>query len=99
MPITCANEFKLLIDQMSNSQAYSFTLNIFLCSEYIEASGGVVVKALRYKPAGRGFDSRWCHWNFSVTQSFLLHYGPGVDSASNRNDYQVYFLGVKAAGA
>ena len=30
------------------------------------ARGGVVVKALRYKPAGRGFDSRWCHWNFSV---------------------------------
>jgi hypothetical protein len=29
--------------------------------------GGVVVKALRYKPAGRGFDSRWYHWNFSVT--------------------------------
>jgi hypothetical protein len=28
---------------------------------------GVVVKALRYKPAGRGFDSRWCHWNLSVT--------------------------------
>ena len=27
----------------------------------------VVVKALRYKPAGQGFDSRWCHWNFSVT--------------------------------
>ena len=23
--------------------------------------GGVVVKALRYKPVGRGFDSRWCH--------------------------------------
>ena len=31
------------------------------------ARGGVVVKALRYKQAGRGFDSRWCHWNFSVT--------------------------------
>jgi hypothetical protein len=29
--------------------------------------GGVVVKILRYKPAGRGFDYRWCHWNFSVT--------------------------------
>ena len=29
--------------------------------------GGVVVKALRYNPTGRGFDSRWCHWNFSVT--------------------------------
>jgi hypothetical protein len=27
------------------------------------------------------------------------HYGPVVDSASNRNEYQEYFLGVKAAGA
>ena len=26
---------------------------------------GVMVKALRYKPAIRGFGSRWCHWNFS----------------------------------
>ena len=32
-----------------------------------EACGDLVVKTLRYKPAGRGFDSRWCHWNFSVT--------------------------------
>ena len=31
------------------------------------ARGSLVVKALRYKPAGRGFDSRSCHWNFSVT--------------------------------
>jgi hypothetical protein len=31
------------------------------------ARGGVVVKALHYKPAGLWFDSRWCHWNFSVT--------------------------------
>ena len=30
--------------------------------------------------------------------SFRSHYGPGVDSASNRNEYQEYFLGVKAAG-
>ena len=41
-----------------------------------------LVEALRYKPEGRGFDSRWCHWNFSLTYSFLPHYGPGVDSAS-----------------
>ena len=58
-----------------------------------------MVKALRYKPAGRGVDSRWYHWNFSVTYSFRSRYGPGVDSASNRNEYQVYFLGVKTAGA
>ena len=63
------------------------------------ASGGIVVKVLRYKPAGRGFDSRCCQWNFSVTYFFRSHYGPGVDSASNRNEYQVYFLGVKAADA
>jgi len=25
------------------------------------------VEALRYKSEGRGFDSRWCHWNFSLT--------------------------------
>jgi len=25
------------------------------------------VKALRYKPAGHGFDPQWCHLNFSLT--------------------------------
>jgi len=24
----------------------------------------VEVQPLRDKPEGRGFDSRWCHWNF-----------------------------------
>jgi len=33
------------------------------------------------------FDSQWCQWNFSATQSFRSLYGPGVDSASNRNVY------------
>jgi len=33
-----------------------------------------------------------------LTLSFPLHYDPGVDSASDRNEYQQYFLGVKAAG-
>jgi len=35
----------------------------------------------------------------SDIKSFRPHYGPGVDSASNKNEYQEYFLGVKAAGA
>ena len=39
-----------------------------------------LVEALRFKSEGRGFDSRWCP------------FGPGVDSASNRNEYQEYFL-------
>jgi hypothetical protein len=25
------------------------------------------VEARRYKSEGHGFDSRWCHWNFSLT--------------------------------
>ena len=32
-------------------------------------------------------------------KSFRSHYDPGVDSASNGNEYQEYFLEVKAAGA
>ena len=36
---------------------------------------------------------------FIDIKSFRSHYGPGVNSASNRNEYQEYFLGVKAAGA
>jgi len=36
---------------------------------------------------------------FIDTKFFWSHYGPGVDSASNRNEYQEYFPGVKAAGA
>jgi hypothetical protein len=26
-----------------------------------------LVEALSYKPEGRGFDFRWCHWNFLLT--------------------------------
>ena len=29
--------------------------------------GGTVVKVLYYKSEGHWFDSRWCHWNFSLT--------------------------------
>ena len=35
------------------------------------------------------------HW----IKTFLPQYGPGVDSASNRNEYKESLLGVKAASA
>jgi magnesium-transporting ATPase (P-type) len=40
----------------------SFLLVLFfhIFNIILGARGGVMVKALRYKPAGRGFDSRWC---------------------------------------
>jgi hypothetical protein len=28
-----------------------------------------LVEEVRHKPEGRGFDSRWRHWNFSLTYS------------------------------
>ena len=38
-----------------------------ICFHYWNKKGHAVeqlVEALRYKPEGRGFDSRWCHWIF-----------------------------------
>ena len=29
--------------------------------------GGTVVEVLFYKSEDRWFDSRWCHWSFSLT--------------------------------
>jgi len=29
--------------------------------------GNTVFKVLCYKSEGRWFDSKWCHWNFSLT--------------------------------
>jgi hypothetical protein len=58
----------LLNDTPYHRQARKLTL--FLIKQHSMnrgGGGGVMVKALRYKPAGRGFDFRWCHWNFSVT--------------------------------
>ena len=62
--------------------------------------GSSVVQVLCYKSEGRWFDPSWCQWIFFIDiKSFRSHYGLGVDSTSNRNEYQEYFLGVKAAGA
>ena len=44
-----------------------FTFNFMYSVSLLGARGGVVVKALRYKPEDRGFDSRSCHWNFLET--------------------------------
>jgi len=36
--------------------------------------------------------------DFSVTFSFRPYHDPGVESAPSENEYQEYFLVVKAAG-
>jgi hypothetical protein len=39
--------------------------NFIFCADTKKNRGHTMtqlVEALRYKPEGRGFDSRWCHW-------------------------------------
>jgi hypothetical protein len=52
------------------------------------ARGNVVVKVQCYKPEGRGFETRWGDWFFSVYLILPAALGPEVYSASNRNEYQ-----------
>ena len=61
--------------------------SIIICMgvQYREAQ---LVEALRYEPEGRGFDFRWCHWNFSLKRSFRPPDGPADESASNWNKYR-----------
>ena len=75
--------------------------------------GSTVVKVLCYSGTAVAQWLRCCALNRKVAgsipagvigifidiKSFRSHYGPGVDSASNRNEYRDYFLGLKAADA
>jgi hypothetical protein len=52
------------------------------------AHGIVVVEALCYKPEGRGFQTIRGEWIFAIYLILQAALGPGVYSASNRNEYQ-----------
>jgi len=56
------------------------------------------VEAVRYKPEGRGFDSRWCHWNFHShnpsSRTMALELTQPLTEMRTRN----ISWGVKAAG-
>ena len=81
--------------------AQFFFMYVSLYSLHVSGGdrGGTVVKVLCYKSEGPGSIPVGVSGFFIEIKSFRSHYGPGVDSASNRNEYQEYFLGVKAAGA
>jgi len=76
-----------------------YTVHNFYLHHLLRADrGSTVVKALCYKSEGRCFDPSWCQWIFQRHKNFRSHCGPGVDSSTNINEYQEYFLEVKAAG-
>ena len=64
----------MLINTVPHTRMHSSTLimEVVLCSEFLvpmyQTTGDAMaqlVDKLRYKPEGRGFDSRWYYWNFS----------------------------------
>ena len=61
---------KPLSDGRIRVKLFFFTVGHILYKAIRLLLGHAVVQldeALRYKPEGRWFDSRWCHWNFSLT--------------------------------
>jgi hypothetical protein len=58
-----------------------------------------LVEALRYKPERHGFDSRWCHWNFSMTYRFGRTMALGSTQPLTEMSTRNISWGVKAAGA
>jgi hypothetical protein len=44
-----------------------FVSDVFWQMMFEKGPVAQLVEARRYKPEGRGFDSRWRHWNFSLT--------------------------------
>jgi hypothetical protein len=64
----------------------------FRCNCHVVAQ---MVEALSYKPEGRGFDFRWGSLEFFIELYFWPHYDSGIDSASDKNEYQGYLLGEK----
>jgi hypothetical protein len=72
--------------------AIYLTKKNFTVNQFIGARGGAV-------GWGTVLQSGRSRVRFPVVSSeYFIDYGPGVDSASNSNEYQEYFLGVKAVG-
>jgi hypothetical protein len=85
-------ELLALLLTFSGTRSLTVIVNIslFLCKSSFLSSGNFL-RLFNFKT--------YILLLFLLTYSFWPHYGPGVDSVSKRNEYQEYFLGVKAAVA
>jgi hypothetical protein len=72
---------------MSLQHSYRLQMSIFapLVKKGLFHAVAQLVEALCYKTAGRGFDSRWCQWNFSLgpmkNSTMALGSAAGVNAA------------------
>jgi hypothetical protein len=76
-------EFMLYIDISSSRLLWLVVVAVLL-----KARGSVVVKALPYKPEGRGLDTRRRERFVNISLIISAVLSPGVYLASNRNEYQ-----------
>jgi hypothetical protein len=63
---------------------YVAVLSVGICCLFVLTMGHAeahLVVALCYKLEGRAFDSRWCHWNFSLTLSKPIFLPPAYSPA------------------
>ena len=58
-----------------------------------------LVGALCYRPEGCGFDSQWCHWKSSLSQSFQPHMALGLTQPLTEMSTRNISWGVKVASA
>ena len=89
----------LLISSRTETYMYTIYICIYL---FIYLLGTAVAQWLRCCATNRkvaGLIPASVIGFFIDIKSFRSHYGPVVDSASDRNEYQEHFLGVKVAGA
>ena len=87
---------------MGFNSAFKGLMALYLCNAPVPYGGTAVAQWLRCCATNRkvaGSIPAGVSGFFIGIISFRSHYGAGVDSACNRNEYQEYFLGVKAAGA
>ena len=66
--------------------------SVLLCGRNVSGARCIDNQNMNFMFTGFFFDSLEY---FIDIKSFRSHYGPGVDSASNRNEYREHFLGGK----
>jgi len=68
-PEFCQSILNLLCERIYSISYHRITCHMY-CGVMIYHTLQMLFDALRYKPEGRGFDSRCCHLNFSLKYSF-----------------------------